>query len=294
MNSLACTASTLATLTLTRHVENYLVFALTVRHFTHASVRDIRCTLLSFVRHCDSLKIYDPRQITPQTTLSWIKWERGRNPFGVGSPVKDSTLKKDYAHLKGFFAYLVSAGVLEKDPSAFLKVTRRRGVKALNVLTVEQTNRLLDATDPDTPLGLRDRVVVGLLWIYGLRCSELIALDVADLDFENKTLTVRKGKGSKPRVLPLMPGVVDRLQQLIRQRWRETQSVRHDIPLLVTSAGQRLSQQGVNQILRKYAHQAEIPGKVTALTLRHCFATHLALNGVDVAVIARLMGVVSQ
>ena len=169
-----------------------------------------------------------------EAVFYWVKWERRRNPFGVVCLVKDSTLKKDYAHLKGFFGYLVATGVLLKDPCAFLKLT----------------------------------------------------------------LTVRKGKGSKLHVLPLMPGVLDRLQQLLRQRWRETQSLRRDIPLLATCTGQRprtgrylrLSQQGVSRILQKHAAQAQVPGKVTALTLRHCFATHLVLNGVGVCELAEFAG----
>ncbi|MCY7364842.1 MAG: site-specific tyrosine recombinase XerD [Frankiaceae bacterium] len=163
----------------------------------------------------------------------------------------------------------------------------RRLPKAISVAQVEA---LLAAPDADTPLGLRDRSLLELLYGTGARISEAIGLDVDDLD-RAAGLVRLDGKGGKQRVVPVGSYAGRAVEDyLVRARPGLVAAGRGSAALFLNARGGRLSRQSAWTVLRAAAVRAGIPGDVSPHTLRHCFATHLLDGGADVRVVQELLG----
>ena len=166
-------------------------------------------------------------------------------------------------------------------------VPARRLPKALPVSDVEA---LLAAPDADTPLGLRDRALLELLYGTGARISEAIGLDVDDLDREAGLVRL-DGKGGKQRIVPVGSYARSAVEAyLVRARPLLAAGGRGTPALFLNARGGRLSRQSAWTVLRAAAVRAGIPGDVSPHTLRHCFATHLLDGGADVRVVQELLG----
>ncbi len=163
----------------------------------------------------------------------------------------------------------------------------RRLPKAISVPQVEA---LLAAPDVDTPLGLRDRALLELLYGTGARISEAIGLDVDDLD-RAAGLVRLDGKGGKQRIVPVGSYAGRAVEDyLVRARPGLVAAGRGSAALFLNARGGRLSRQSAWTVLRAAAVRAGIPGDVSPHTLRHCFATHLLDGGADVRVVQELLG----
>ena len=166
-------------------------------------------------------------------------------------------------------------------------VPARRLPKAISVSQVEA---LLAAPDAQTPLGLRDRALLELLYGTGARISEAIGLDVDDLD-RAAGLVRLDGKGGKQRIVPVGSYAGRAVEAyLVRARPVLSAAGRGTPALFLNARGGRLSRQSAWTVLRAAAVRAGIPGDVSPHTLRHCFATHLLDGGADVRVVQELLG----
>jgi integrase/recombinase XerD len=191
--------------------------------------------------------------------------------------------------LRGFFRFAVREGRLATDPMENLRAPR--AFTALpRYLTPAQVEALLAAPDPATPLGLRDRAILEVLYATGLRVSELISLRAEDIDLEVGILTCF-GKGRKERLVPL--GAEAR-------RWvvRYSKEVRPGLlgpraaapPLFLNHRGRGLSRMGLWSIVRRHAVTAGVQGTLTPHVLRHSFATHLLERGADLRALQAMLG----
>jgi len=164
----------------------------------------------------------------------------------------------------------------------------RQGRRLPRVLSTEDVVALIEAPD-ETPVGIRDRAMLEVLYAAGLRVSELVSLRLEDLSLESRFCRVF-GKGRRERIAPLgEPAVhwIRRYQQEVRPRFdREARAEE----LFLSSRGTSLSRQAVWYRLQKYALQAGVRGPVTPHLLRHCFATHLLEGGADLRVVQELLG----
>jgi integrase/recombinase XerD len=166
-------------------------------------------------------------------------------------------------------------------------VPARRLPKAISVSSVEA---LLAAPDADTPLGLRDRALLELLYGTGARISEAIGLDVDDLD-RAAGLVRLDGKGGKQRIVPVGSYAGRAVEDyLVRARPGLVTAGRGTPALFLNARGGRLSRQSAWTVLRSAAARAGIGGDLSPHTLRHCFATHLLDGGADVRVVQELLG----
>ena len=191
--------------------------------------------------------------------------------------------------LRGFFRFAVREGRLAVDPMENLRAPR--AFTALpRYLTPAQVEALLAAPDVATPLGLRDRAILEVLYATGLRVSELIGLRAGDIDLEVGILTCF-GKGRKERLVPL--GAEAR-------RWvvRYLEEVRHGLlgaraavpPLFLNHRGRGLSRMGLWGIVRRHAVSAGVQSTLTPHVLRHSFATHLLERGADLRALQAMLG----
>ena len=164
------------------------------------------------------------------------------------------------------------------------------GRRLPKAISVSQVEALLAAPDADTPLGLRDRSLLELLYGTGARISEAIGLDVDDLD-RAAGLVRLDGKGGKQRVVPVGSYAGRAVEDyLVRSRPGLVAAGRGSAALFLNARGGRLSRQSAWTALRAAAGRAGLPGDVSPHTLRHCFATHLLDGGADVRVVQELLG----
>ena len=198
-----------------------------------------------------------------------------------------ATVSRSLASLKNFFQYLVSSGFLEKTPVTDLHVDR--GEKKLpQILTGREIELLLSQPVCVDPKGFRDKAMLEVMYATGMRVSELISLDVDDVNLD---LGIIKCNGSKKsRVIPLYPMALRSLSMYLREVRSSMVLDSDETALFVNVGGARMSRQGFWKILKHYQSTARIEKDITPHTLRHSFAVHLLENGADLGSVQELMG----
>jgi len=193
---------------------------------------------------------------------------------------------------RSFFRFLAGEKLIAEDPSARLETPRVPKRAPLGVLTVKEVERLLDTPSPFTPKGLRDRAILDLLYSTGLRRAELCALNLTDVDHQEREIVVRCGKGEKGRVLPLTRSAYGRLVDYL-ERARPVLGAKCPSPtdaLLVGGRRGRITGDVIDYLLDKGKIAAGIKKRITPHTLRRTFATTLDRNGVSLRYIQALLG----
>jgi len=199
-----------------------------------------------------------------------------------------ATVARKLAAIRGLYDFLVRTERAAHNP-ADLVSSPKREEKLPRVLTTEQMRALLEGIPARTPLELRDRAMLELAYSCGLRCEEIVNLDVGALDFETEQLRVL-GKGSKERLLP-----VGEPAQLALRRYGERGrhallSEPREPALFLSKSGRRLSNSDVTRRLGRWVREAALAGGVSPHSLRHSFATHLLEGGADLRTIQELLG----
>jgi integrase/recombinase XerD len=189
--------------------------------------------------------------------------------------------------LKQFYLWCVTQGLRSDDPATDLATPKlpRALPKAMSEAEVEN---LLRAPDLETPLGLRDKAMLELLYATGLRVSELVTLRGEQLSLAQGVVRVR-GKGSKERLVPLG----DEAQHWIEKYLKEARATLHPRPepaLFITQRGGAMTRQGFWTLIKRYALIAGVRNSLSPHTLRHSFATHLINHGADLRVVQLLLG----
>ena len=209
--------------------------------------------------------------------LRWLEQERlaGR---------RESCLAKYVSHVRGLLDYAWRSGRAQRNVLDGFSLQDHQHRNKPDALTTAEAQRLLAACSSRTRQERRDRLIVLLLYGCGLRTSELCALDVGDVDTERRELRVQ-GKGDRVRVVPVPDGVFTALLAHLHERGGKRGAL-----LRTTAKRARFSPKGVSNVVRRAAETAGLARLVTPRTLRHSYATHLMDAGVDLAVIASLMG----
>jgi integrase/recombinase XerD len=207
--------------------------------------------------------------------------------------LSSATLARRVSTLRGLYGFLVEEGVLAADPTALL-APRRTATHLPVVLTEEQVEALLASPATDAPIDVRDRAVLEVLYGTGVRVSELVGLDLGDVDFDEELVRVT-GKGSKQRLVPLGRAAGTALMAWLDGGARGAVLAAARRPpdaraVFCNLRGRRLTRQGVDVLVRRHARAAGLPEATSAHTLRHSCATHMLAHGADVRVIQELLG----
>lgn len=196
-----------------------------------------------------------------------------------------STIARRLACLRSFYRFQRRRGTMTVDPAAALR-NPKQPKRLPQLLRAEEVIRLLDAIPTAEPLGVRDRAMFEVLYGGGLRVGELVALDSADLDFEQGLVRVR-GKGRRERLCPVGEVAVDWLGHWTRLR----RPRRADEPaVFLNRYGNRLSARSVGRLLDDYLTGQGLDPAASPHTLRHSFATHLLDGGADLRSVQELLG----
>ena len=209
----------------------------------------------------------------------------------------ESSVGRKLAAVRSFFRFLVEEAVVETTPAEHLR-PRRRGTPLPHVLTEEEVVALLEAAEARPgPEGARDRAMLELTYAAGLRVSEVVGpqgLDLAGLSLDGAWVRVL-GKGAKERLVPLYPGIVDRLRAYLRDARpvlaaRAKRGRGGPAALFPNARGRPMTRQGFWLVLKRCAARAGIEAHVSPHTLRHSFATHLLLGGAPLRHVQELLG----
>ncbi len=256
--------------------ENYLSKVKQASSNTVASyIRDIR-QYSDWLRQEEELDVVEAKQQNISEFLSHLE-EDGRSA---------ATVSRNLASLKNFYAYLVSSGFLEKTPVTDIRIAR--GEKKLpQILTSREIELLLAQPVCSDAKGFRDKAMLEVMYATGIRVTELIDLDVSDVNLSLGVIKCSGGK--KSRMIPLYPAALKALSDYLLDV-RVSMADPAETALFVNVSGVRMSRQGFWKILKYYQGTAHIDKEITPHTLRHSFAVHLLENGADVGDVQELMG----
>jgi integrase/recombinase XerD len=222
-------------------------------------------------------KLTDPLKAAPSKAVEYISLlsKEGRKP---------ATIARKISSLKQFFAYLAENGIIPANPFAAFsapKISRYHP----HYLSPDEIRKIIETIDTSTTTGIRDRAMIELLYGCGLRISELLNLQLKDIEFEAGFVRVT-GKGNKQRLVPMGQFAAESIKG-----WLKSKASSHDSKILFTSKlGERFSRPGLWKIIRRRVLEAGITKPVTPHTFRHSFATHLLEGGADLRVVQEMLG----
>ena len=257
--------------------ENYLTNVRQASSNTISSyMRDIR-QFAEWLQDSEEIDVVDAKQLNISQYLSHLE-DDGRS---------GATISRCLASLKNFYGYVVSSGYLEATPVLDIKVDR--GEKKLpQILTGREIELLLAQPSCVDAKGYRDKAMLEVMYATGIRVTELISLDIDEVNLE---LGVIKCNGTKKtRSIPLYPAALRALSVYINEVRSSMLAYPEEKALFVNVNGMRMSRQGFWKILKHYQDTAHIEKELTPHTLRHSFAVHLLENGADLGSLQELMG----
>ncbi len=190
--------------------------------------------------------------------------------------------------LRGFYRFLVQEKVFAYDPARHIDLPKS-GLKLPDVLSVAEVDLLLKMPDANKPRGKRNAAMIELLYAAGLRVSELVNLELLDVNLEACFVRVL-GKGSKERIIPIGTHARKKIDEYIKNARPLLLKKNMSKHLFVARAGKPLSRQGFWKLLKQYAEKAGIKKKITPHSLRHSFASHLLEGGADLRAVQVMLG----
>ncbi|MGE5588359.1 MAG: site-specific tyrosine recombinase XerD [Clostridia bacterium] len=199
-----------------------------------------------------------------------------------------SSICRQLAAIRGLYRFLDREGKIQHDPTVNLGSPKQER-RLPGVLGSEEVGRLLEMPLTQTPAGVRDRAMLEVLYATGMRVSELVSLDIGDLNVEMGYVRCL-GKGSKERIIPVGRVASRWAEAYLRSARPKLVRSRAENALFVNARGKRMTRQGFWKIIKAYAARAGIQKHVTPHTLRHCFATHLLENGADLRSVQEMLG----
>ena len=201
-----------------------------------------------------------------------------------------SSIERKISTLKSFFKFLYRRGIIEDNPARMLKFPKKEKYLP-NVFNVDDIFTLLDLPDKSTPMGMRDALILELLYGTGVRVSELVGLNRSMVDLQGMRILVL-GKGKKERIVPLAPEIVSLIKDYYKVMYdivSEGRVVESDA-LIINRLGSRMTDRTIRRVVEAYLKKAGLPLDYSPHSFRHTFATHLLEGGADLRSIQELLG----
>jgi integrase/recombinase XerD len=202
--------------------------------------------------------------------------------------VKVRSINRLIATLRRFYRYALLANLIKQDPTLHIEAPKMP--KQLpKTMSESQVEDLLHAPDVSTPMGIRDRAMLELLYASGLRVSELVNVSIAEVSTQDGVVRVT-GKGSKTRLVPMGQEAAEWIDRYLEQARAEILGKRLSDAVFVTNRGNAMTRHAFWHLIQRYALQAGITQHISPHVLRHAFATHLLNHGADLRVVQMLLG----
>lgn len=264
-------------------IEQFLDFIVEEKGYSQNTLAAYRNDLSQFVEFLEP-RVSTWDEVTREIILDYIMSMKAEQEYA------SSTVARKVAAIKSFFHYLVNQGELEDDPTATLDSpkVRKRLPKAISQQEIE---RLLAApAQEDSAKALRDRALLEVLYATGLRVTELVSLNVDDVNTASATVRIVRPKDQRERLVPIHERAVEPLQEYLERGRVQLLRDPEEPALFLNHRGQRLTRQGLWLIVKHYVREVGIREEVTPHTLRHTFATHLVDKKADLEYVKELLG----
>lgn len=269
-------------------VDRYLDHLTVERGLSPHTLSAYRRDLRRYVGFLAGRGVAGIRDVEPATVRSFLASISAATHGDDERPYAATTVARTLSSVRSFHRFLLREGVTGRDPARDV-VQPKRPRRLPRPLPVDDVARLLEAPDDSTPRGVRDRAILELLYGSGLRISELVGLDVDDVDLEEGAVRVL-GKGGRERSVPLGRYARDAVGSYLTRGRPALASASSRGALILNHRGGRITRQSCARSLSGYARAAGIDRPVSLHTLRHSFATHLLEGGADVRVVQELLG----
>lgn len=262
------------------YVKEYTSFMTDIRHKSLNTVESYKRDVTQYISYLDGTGVTDISSTTKTTVLSYLLYlqKEGR---------ASSTVSRTIASLRSYYLFMMQNGVVKSNPTSNLEAPHVEK-KIPKILSGEEVELLLEQPKNCDNKGIRDKAMLELLYATGIRVSELINLDVSDVNVPMSFVRCKGGK--KERIIPMGHQAKDALENYINNVRKYMVKDENETALFVNCSGARLSRQGFWKLIKYYQHIAGIETDITPHTLRHSFAAHLLENGADLHSIQEMMG----
>jgi len=274
-----------------QHIDNFTNYLVQVRNASPHTVRSYSRDLIQFVDFVEEHRLLAGR--SEWGAVDYLCVRRYLGDMSKRGYSRRSVSRK-LSSLKSFFKYLLRQEVIEVSPVAHVRAPKVEG-RLPQMVSNSDLEALLNAPHLDEPLGVRDRAILETLYATGIRVSELVGIDLADVDFVRGEVRVL-GKGDRERIVLLGELALEALGQYVSGArvtlTAEAQSAKvgPEEALFVNRFGGRLEARSVGRMLTKYLNQCGLGERITPHMLRHTFATHLLEGGADLRTVQELLG----
>ncbi len=262
------------------YVKEYTSFMTDIRHKSLNTVESYKRDVTQYISYLDGTGVTNISSTTKTTVLSYLLYlqKEGR---------ASSTVSRTLASLRSYYLFMMQNGVVKSNPTSNLEAPHVEK-KIPKILSGEEVELLLEQPKNCDNKGIRDKAMLELLYATGIRVSELINLDVSDVNVPMSFVRCKGGK--KERIIPMGHQAKDALENYINNVRKYMVKDENETALFVNCSGARLSRQGFWKLIKYYQHIAGIETDITPHTLRHSFAAHLLENGADLHSIQEMMG----
>lgn len=263
-------------------IDDFLNFLIVEKGYSRNTIEAYKNDLSQFARFLQEQSIDDWKQVTRDSLTDFIFDMKARE-------YSSSTVARKIAAVRAFLHFLVSESILMDDPTENLdspSVTKRLP----RPISPEDIESLLAAPNSEQGArGIRDRALLELLYATGMRVTEVVSLEVDDVNLASSTVRCL-GKGSKERIIPIYSQAARALDEYLEKGRSDLIKDPEEKALFVNHRGERLTRQGLWLIIKRYVKQVGISDLVTPHTLRHSFATHMLNGGADLRNVQKLLG----
>lgn len=245
------------------------------------SISSYKRDIIKYLEYLKNIDIKSVDEVKRENITNYLNTIRKR---GYSS----TTVARYVSSIRSFHKLLLREGYCTHNPASHIKTPSTKKILP-KTLNIDEVDILLDFKDLATPLNLRDKAMLELMYASGVRVSELISLNVGDIDLEDGFLRC-SGKGGKERIVPInQTAILSVKNYLEHSRWKLKATFR-EYALFLNFRGKRLTRQGLWKILKERAKKVGFQEKVTPHVLRHSFATHLIENGAGIRAVQELLG----
>lgn len=260
------------------YVDKYIDYLKTVKRSSGNTIASYRRDLVKLCKYLETDNITNPEDVSDTVLNLYIM-------FLENNGMSTATVSRSIASIKSFFMFLIKKGYIKDDPSEQLKSPKIEK-KVPDTLSVKEVNLLLEQPSKDTPKEVRDKAMLELLYATGMRVSELISLEITDVNLTMSYILCRDA--NKERVIPIENAAKSALELYINS---VRDSMCNKSKFLFTNLkGAQMTRQGFWKLIKLYAKKAGIDKDITPHMIRHSFASHLVTNGADLKAVQEMLG----
>ncbi len=256
---------------------NYLEYEL---NYSILTIRGYEIEINNFITYLNNNKL-NYKKLNSDNIRNYLKYLDEKK-------YSKASISRNLSSLRSFYKYLCEEKIMDINPFKVIS-NPKKDKKLPNFLNYEEINKIFESIEIDTPLGIRNKCIIEILYDTGIRVSEMININIDDIDFNTKTIRIT-GKGSKERIVYYGDYLADTLKYYLNNSRNILLDHQNNNYLILNNRGNKITIRGVEGIIDKIVNNASIKHKISPHVLRHTFATHMLNGGSDIKTVQQLLG----